>query len=82
METHEQVADKLADARLYGIPLDHVTGYRERVRAVEAAACRDVARRCFPVEGGVLVAVGPAKVVAPALERFGPVTVVRPDEVI
>jgi len=82
METHEQVAEKLADSRLYGIPLEHVTGYRERVRAVEAQACRDVARRCFPRDDGVLVAVGPAKRIGRVLERFGPVTVVQPSAVI
>ncbi|MFL5264761.1 MAG: M16 family metallopeptidase [Anaeromyxobacteraceae bacterium] len=76
LETHDQVAEKLADVKLYGIPLEEVTGYRERVRAVTAEACRDVARRFFPLGRGVVVAVGPAKKIAPELERFGPVTVV------
>jgi zinc protease len=76
LETHDQVAEKLADVKLYGIPIEEITGYRERVRAVTAEQCRDVARRHFPLDGGVIVAVGPAKQVAPALERFGPVTVV------
>jgi zinc protease len=76
LETHDQVAEKLSDVKLYGIPLEEVLGYRERVRAVTAEACRDVARRHFFGDGGVIVAVGPAKQVAPALERFGPVKVV------
>jgi zinc protease len=76
LETHEQVAEKIADLRLYGLGVDDVTGYADRVRAVDAEACRAVARRWFPLQGGVIVAVGPARKVAKALERFGPVTVV------
>ncbi len=76
LETHEQVAEKLADVKLYGVPLEEVTDYRQRVRRVTAEECREVARRHFPLDRGVIVAVGPAKQVAPALERFGPVTVV------
>ncbi len=82
LETHDQVAEKLADAFLYGIPLAEITGYRERVRAVTADECRAVARAHFPIETGVVVAVGPARKVAPALRRFGPVTVVSPRTVI
>ncbi len=76
LETHDQVAEKLADAKLYGIPLEEITGYRERVRAVTPDECREVAQRHFPLGRGVVVAVGPARQIARALERFGPVRVV------
>lgn len=76
LETHDQVAERLADVRLYGVPLDEVTDYRARVRAVTVEQCREVARRHFPLRGGVVVVVGPAAQIAPALERFGPVKVV------
>lgn len=82
LETHEQLADRLGDVELYGYPLEEVTGYRERVRAVTAEACREVARRWLPHSGGVLVAVGPAKRVRPQLERFGRVRVVPARRVI
>jgi zinc protease len=82
LETHDQVAEKLADIRLYGVPLEDVTGYRERVRGVTPQQCQVVARRHFPLSGGVIVAVGPARSIAPALERFGPVTVVPARKVI
>ena len=82
LETHDQVAEKLADVKLYGIPLEEITAYRERVRAVTTEQCREVAQRYFPVDRGVIVAVGPAKQVAPALERFGPVTVVAAQKMI
>ena len=76
LETHDQVAEKLADVRLYGLPLDEITGYRQRVRSVTAEQCREVALRYFPLDRGIIVAVGPAKQVAPALERFGPIRIV------
>jgi zinc protease len=82
LETHEQLAEKLTDLELYGLPDDEIALFRERVTAVSAEACRDVARRYFPGERGVVVAVGPAKVLAPALERFGPVKVVPARKVI
>jgi zinc protease len=76
LETHDQLAEKLADLALYGLPDDEVSAFRERVRAVGAEAARDVARRYFPLRDRVIVAVGPAGSVAKALARFGPVTVV------
>ncbi len=82
LETHDQVAEKLADVKLYGTPLEEVTAYRERVRAVTAEECRAVARRHFPLEQGVVIAVGPARRIVPALEPFGPVRVVAARSVI
>jgi zinc protease len=76
LETHDQLAEKLADLALYDLPDDEVTAFRERVRAVGAAAAREVARRYFPLRDRVVVAVGPAKAIARGLEKFGPVTVV------
>jgi zinc protease len=75
LETHEQVAERIAELRLYGLAPEEVTGYRERVQAVSAEACREVARAHFPLGRGAIVAVGPARQVARSLERFGPVTV-------
>jgi zinc protease len=76
LETHDQVAEKICDMRLYGFGPDEITGYRDRVRAVSADACREVARRHFPSGRGIIVAVGPAKAIARPLERYGPVSVI------
>jgi zinc protease len=76
LETHDQLAEKLADLALFDLPDTEVSAFREKIRAVTADACRDVGRRYFPLAQRVIVAVGPAKAIAPALERFGPVTVV------
>ncbi|BDG06704.1 M16 family metallopeptidase [Anaeromyxobacter oryzae] len=76
LETHDQLAEKLADLELFGLPDDEVTGFRDRVRAVTPDACRAAARRYLPLERRVVVAVGPAKAIARGLERFGPVRIV------
>ena len=76
LETHDQLAEKLADLALFELEDAEVTAFRDRVRAVTPDACREVARRYFPVARRVVVAVGPAKEIAGPLERFGPVRVV------
>jgi len=83
LETHEQLAEKLADAWLYGFPLEQITDYADRVRAVSAEECTAVARSSFPLDGrGVVVAVGRAKAVAKQLRRFGPVEVLPASRVV
>lgn len=76
LETHEQWAEKLSEVELYGLAADEVSGFRERIRAVGAADCLALARRWLPTDKRVVVAVGPAKALAPQLSRFGPVRVV------
>jgi len=76
LETHDQLAEKLSDLALFDLPDEEVSGFREKIRAVTAEGCRDVGRGYFPLADRVVVVVGPAKAIARALERFGPVTVV------
>jgi zinc protease len=76
LETHDQLAEKLADLALFDLPDSEVSAFRERIRGVTAAACQEVGRRYFPIADRVVVAVGPARRIARSLERFGPVTVV------
>jgi zinc protease len=75
LETHDQVAERLADLALFGLDESEVTGFQDRVRAVGAEACRDVAGRYFPGPRPLVVVVGPARAVARPLERFGEVRV-------
>lgn len=82
LETHDQVADRLVDAKIHGTPMEEITDYRSRIAAVTAEQCREVARRHFPIDRGVIVAVGPAKRIAGPLERFGPVEVVPARSVV
>jgi zinc protease len=78
LETHDQLAEKLSDLALFDLPDTEVSHFRDRVRAVTVEDCRAVAQRYFPIRDRVVVAVGPARVVVPKLERFGPVTVISP----
>lgn len=75
LETHDQLAEKLADLALHELPDEELSAFRERVRAVTPGEAREVARRYFPLEERVVVAVGPAKAIAPQLEAFGPVSI-------
>jgi zinc protease len=76
LETHDQVAERLADLALFGLGDDEVTAFRDRVRAVTADGCRAVAQRYFPGPRPLVVVVGPARAVAKPLERFGGVRVI------
>jgi zinc protease len=76
LETHDQIAERLADLAVFGLEESEITGFQDRVRAVDAEACRSVARRYFPGAKPLVVVVGPAKAVAKGLERFGEVRVV------
>lgn len=75
LETHEGWAEKLAEIELHGLPADEVGGFIARIGAVDAEACRALARRHLPGERRVIVAVGPARALAPQLAPFGPVRI-------
>lgn len=75
-ETHEAWAEKLAEMELYGLPADEVSGFRARIEAVDGAACRALAEQRALGERPLVVAVGPARALAPQLAPFGPVRVV------
>jgi zinc protease len=76
LETHDQLAERLADLELHGLPHDEISTFRPKVRAVTAEACREVGRRHFPLDRAFVVAVGPGKALARQLEHLGPVMVV------
>jgi zinc protease len=82
LETHDQLAEKLADLALYDLPEDDVTRFPDRIREVDAAAARAAARRYFPLERRLVVAVGPARAIAKSLARFGPVSVIPAGKVM
>jgi zinc protease len=76
LETHDQLAERLADLALFDLDDAEVTGFRDRVRAVTRDQCRTVAQRYFPSARPLVVVVGPARALVRPLERFGPVRVV------
>jgi zinc protease len=82
LETHDQLAERLADLELHGLPHSEIATFRPKVREVTVDACREVARRHFPLGRAFVVVVGPAKQVARQLENLGPVMVVPADRIL
>ena len=75
LETHDQWADRISDAWIYGYEVAEVEGYQERIRAVTPGQARESTGRHLPVEDGLVLAVGPAGPLEKQLARFGPVEV-------
>ncbi len=75
LETHDQWADRITDAWIYGYDVTDVRDYQDRIRAVTPAEAREVMARHLPVDDGVVLAVGPAAPLEKQFSRFGPVEV-------
>ena len=75
LETHDQWADRIADAWIYGYEVDEVSGFQARIRSVTPEEAQKATARHLPVEDGVVLAVGPAGPLERQLSRFGPIEV-------
>lgn len=73
IETAAQIGAQIATTRLLGLPIEHVTEYRERVRAVTAEDVQRVAREYVRPEEAIVVVVGDAGDLLPRLEAIAPV---------
>jgi zinc protease len=73
LETPGQVAAQVAQARLLGVPLEWVTEYPQRIRAVTAQDVQRVAREHVQVERAAVVVVGDANRVLPMLDGIAPI---------
>jgi predicted Zn-dependent peptidase len=78
LETAGQVATRVSQLVVYGLPDDHYDRYRERLRAVSTEEAVDAARRHIRPHEAQIVIVGDASAVGPELEalELGPVSVV------
>jgi predicted Zn-dependent peptidase len=76
IETPQQIASQVAQARLLGQPSDHVQTWRTRLAAVTAADVQRVAKQYYNPENALVVVSGDASVLKPKLEKYGKVTVV------
>ena len=81
-ETNESLAAVLADMALYDLGDDWLDRYQDRVRAVTRAEAREAAARYCFADPPLTVVVGPAERLRPQLEKFGPVEVLSPDDVL
>ena len=80
LESHEALAEQVADAILDGLGLNHLATYRSRVAAVTAAQAREAAAQLSPARDGTqIIVVGDGEVGRKALADASPVDV-RPIE--
>jgi len=77
METAAQVAGRVAELLIYGLPDDHHVHYRDRIREVTPEVARAAAARHIRPEEMTVVVVGDADVVRAPLEalNLGPMQV-------
>lgn len=78
LETSAAIAGSLVELDVYGLPRDSLDTYRTRLNDVSLEEVREAALRLLHPDRMAIVAVGPAEVLRPQLERFGPVEVVKP----
>ena len=81
LESHEALAEQIADCLLDGVGLDHLAKYRSRILAVTAEQARTIAAELSPARpGALLVVVGEAEVARRALAGLCPVELRQLDE--
>ncbi|HWT85480.1 MAG TPA: pitrilysin family protein [Myxococcales bacterium] len=81
LESHEALAEQVADALLDGLGLDHLRTYRSRVLAVTAAQARTMAAELSPArDGALLTVVGESDAARRALNGLCPVDVRQLEE--
>jgi predicted Zn-dependent peptidase len=78
LESAGQVASRIVEQVVFGLPEDYHATYRDRIRAVTVEEAAEVGRRHVRPAESQIVVVGDASTVAPALEELsvGPVEVV------
>ena len=81
LESHEALAEQVADAILDGIGLDHLAKYRSRVLAVTLDQARSIAAELSPSRPGAqLIVVGEADMARRGLDGLCPVEVRQLEE--
>lgn len=76
LESHEALAEQVADALIDGLGLEHLSKYRSRVLGVTAAQARGIAAEVSPARpGALLVVVGEAGKAKAALSGLCPLDV-------
>jgi predicted Zn-dependent peptidase len=79
LEKSERTAQRVQDIDLYGLPSDFYKSYARRMGSVSPALLQKTAQTHLDANDTLIVVVGEAKEVRPALEAIGPVTVYDTD---
>jgi zinc protease len=74
-QTINDLAKRLENLAVYGLPDDYYDRYLERLAGMQREELREAARRHLHPDRIAVVAVGPAEVLVPQLEALGPVKV-------
>jgi zinc protease len=76
IETPAKIASLVAQQRLYGLPDDYWDRFGEEIERITPQAALEAAKSYIHPDRGLIVVVGEAAAVKPALEAYGPITVV------
>jgi zinc protease len=76
IETPDKIAGLVAQQRLYGLPDDYWDKFGEQIERVTPEAALQAAQAYIRPDKSIIVVVGEAAAVKPALERYGTITVV------
>lgn len=79
IETADQVAGAVANARLLGLPNDYVQTYRVRLGAVTAADAQAAARGVIRPDAAVIVVVGDGQKIYEKIKDLAPTTIQDPE---
>lgn len=79
IESADQVANAVANARLYGLPADYVQTYRVRIGAVTAEQVQAVARATIRPAAAAIIVVGDGAKIYDRIKDIAPVTIVDPE---
>jgi predicted Zn-dependent peptidase len=79
IDTPEKIADLVADLRSYGLPDDYWDRFGGEIERVTAEQALAAAQKYIRPNQSVIVVVGEATAIKPALEPYGPITVVDID---
>ena len=79
IESADQVANAVANARLYGLPADYVQTYRVRIGAVTAEQVQAVARATIRPRAAAIIVVGDGAKIYDRIKDIAPVTIVDPE---
>ncbi len=81
LETGDQIAGRLAELALYGLPQSELTGYTDRIGAVDGTALKSIIRRVYPdAKDLTIVLIGNAAALRPVAKRYGPAVETRLEE--
>jgi predicted Zn-dependent peptidase len=79
LEKSDRTAQRVQDIDLYGLPADFYKSYARRMGSVSPELLQKTAQTHLDANDTLIVVVGEAKEVRPALEAIGPVTVYGTD---